>query len=197
MNITKKIVMLALLAQLSSAAVLARLEFVAIDRGQLLQSKEGRALQKEIAEDARQLQAKQQARVAEIQRKEQEFQKKARLLSPAAQQKEFKALEKESKQVQWQLEQETAGFRDEAEFKQKELDERNVMMAQVVAQEENWGAVGNVSELLYLTKEINKTDVVLARLDQEYEARIAAAQKTTPEAASSVISMAPEAAVVA
>lgn len=197
MNITKKIVMLALLAQLSSAAVLARLEFVAIDRGQLLQSKEGRALQKEIAEDARQLQAKQQARVAEIQRKEQEFQKKARLLSPSAQQKEFKALEKESKQVQWQLEQETAGFRDDAEFKQKELDERNVMMAQVVAQEENWGAVGNVSELLYLTKEINKTDVVLARLDQEYEARIAAAQKTAAEVASTVVSMPSGAAVAA
>jgi len=178
---TKRIVILALLGQLASVAVQARLEFVAINRAQLLQSQEGKALQKEIAESARKLQAKQQASVASMQRKEQEIQKKIRLLSPSAQQKEIRALEQEGKQLQWQLEQETESFRADAEFMQRELDEKNVQVAQAVAQEEDWGAVGNAAELLYLTKEIDKTDVVLARLNKDYEERVAAAQKSADE----------------
>lgn len=179
MNVSKQVALLIVAAQLSSAALVAGLDFVAINRATLLQeSKYGKALQKDISENARKLQAKQQSAIADLQKEEQEVQKKARLMSPSAQQREVLALQKKGKQVQWQLEQEAEGFRTDAEFLQKELDEKNVQVARNLAQEHKWGAIGSAAELVYLNEEIDKTKVVLAKLDELYENEVAAAQKT-------------------
>ncbi|MDQ5890688.1 MAG: hypothetical protein QG604_562 [Candidatus Dependentiae bacterium] len=174
MNITKKIVLLALAAQLlPTAAVLAKAsyEYVAINRQELLQkSKQGKKLQEEIQQGARDLQMKQQSAVNELQQEERKFQKEAPLLSKTEQQQRYAKLKKKSEKMQRELQDAAAEFEENAKFAQQELDAANLDVARELALVKGWKGIQSMEDLLFASADINVTDQVLAKLDANYDA---------------------------
>ncbi len=180
----KKILALAAMMQLVSGAVLAKHEYVAVNRQELLQrSKQGQQLRAELQAQAAELQAEQQKLIASIQAEEKELQKTLVALSKPAQEAKIAQLRKKANKIQGQIQEMTADFNGEAELMQKELDQHNILVASALLKENDWGMLVDANSALALNPELDKTEVILARLDAEFDAQQkTAAEKTVLEA---------------
>ena len=170
MNISTKIVALVIAAQIASGVVLAKFEYVAINRQELLQkTKKGQQLRAELQAQANELQTEQQKLIAGIQNEEKEFQKAALAMNKQAQETRIAQLRKKANKVQSQIQEMTADFNALAEERQKALDEENIQVASAMLQENEWGMLVDKNAALALNPALDKTDIILARLDAEFD----------------------------
>jgi Skp family chaperone for outer membrane proteins len=170
MNISTKIVALMIAAQIASGVVLAKFEYVAMNRQELLQnSKKGKQLRAELQTQANELQTEQQKLIAGVQDAEKEFQKKAIAMNKSTQEAEIAKLRKKASKVQTQIQEMTAEFNELAESRQKALDEENIQFASALLQEKEWGMLVDKNAALALNPALDKTNEILARIDAEFD----------------------------
>jgi Skp family chaperone for outer membrane proteins len=170
MNISTKIVALVIATQIISGAVLAKFEYVAMNRQELLQnSKKGKQLRAELQTQANQLQTEQQKLIAGVQDAEKEFQKKAIAMNKPTQETEILKLRKKANKVQAQIQEMTNEFNEFAEARQKALDEENIQVASAMLTENEWGMLVDKNAALALNPALDKTSEILARIDAEFD----------------------------
>ena len=154
-----------------SANVIAKKDLVSIDSAQLLhESKAGQALKAKLENEARELQAQQQALIAELQQAGQEFQKNAKLLSKSAQETEIARLRKMEARAQRTLQENNAEFQEAAKIQQEALHHHNLEVAANVHQENGWGLMVDKNSAVAVNPSIDVTKIVLEKLNQEYDA---------------------------
>jgi|GEM_PF-5954210 len=175
MKTANKILLLVGAVQLLSAAVHAKMEYAVIDRAALLrESKSGKALLSQLEAEARSLQEAEQKKAEELRAEEASLRSKMKVLSPAAQQAEFAALQRKAKKLQNGAQEAAAEFDETAKMRQQMLDQKNLEIASALFQEKEWGVMFDKNIALAVNKKLDVTKDVLERIDAEYEASLQA-----------------------
>jgi Skp family chaperone for outer membrane proteins len=168
MKISKKLIGLLAAAFLASSTVSATI--AVIDSARLLQESDGGlALKAQLEADARALQEQQQTFLADLQKAGKEYQTKSKLMSKAAQDQEIARLQKMEKKLQRTLQENAEEFQATAKMQQELLHRHNLSVAAAMREEHGWSAVFEKNTLVAAAPDIEVTNLVLARLNEEYK----------------------------
>jgi|GEM_PF-6191877 len=168
MKISKKLMGLLAAAFLASSTVSATI--AVIDSARLLQESEGGlALKARLENGARELQEQQQSFVAELQKAAKELQTKSKIMSKTAQEQEIVRLQKMEKRAQRTMQENAEEFQASAKMEQELLHRHNLSVAAAMREEHGWLAVFEKQSLVASAPDIEVTNLVLARLNEEYK----------------------------
>jgi len=141
-----------------------------IDSARLLQESDGGlALKAQLEADARALQEQQQTFLADLQKAGKEYQTKSKLMSKAAQDQEIARLQKMEKKAQRTLQENAEEFQATAKMQQELLHRHNLSVAAAMREEHGWSAVFEKHTLVAAAPDIEVTNLVLAKLNEEYK----------------------------
>ncbi|KKQ48955.1 MAG: hypothetical protein US69_C0011G0029 [candidate division TM6 bacterium GW2011_GWF2_38_10] len=178
------------LALLVSASLLIPCSFVAatnltivsIDSLKIMQeSNEGRDITAEIQKDIDSFQAQVQKSQQELMAMQEDLNKKTALLSQDALAEKTESITKKKKDLERELSDKEETLRGVIQRKQMALRDKQLKIAHEISEKEQWDMIvdKNTPGVLFASKSIDKTDVVLKAVNEKYAPQTTMTKQTT------------------
>lgn len=178
------------LALLVSASLLIPCSFVAasnlnivsIDSLKIMQeSNEGKDVTAEIQKDIDAFQAQVQKSQQELMAMQEDLNKKTALLSQDALAEKTESITKKKKDLERELSDQEETLRGVIQRKQMALRDKQLKIAHEISEKEQWDMIvdKNTPGVLFASKSIDKTDVVLKAVNEKYAPSITKQKQTT------------------
>ncbi len=163
-------------------SLLAAEGLVSIDSIKIMQeSKEGKSITSKIQKDFEKFQAQVKSAQQELMGMQEDLNKKAKVLSQDALQEKTEALTKKKKDLERELADKEEALRATIQKQQIMLREKQLKVVKEVSEKEKFGAVVDVNTpgVLFVSNAIDKTDLMLKAVDEQYLAKSVNAKSTT------------------
>ncbi len=157
---------------------------VSIDSIKIMQeSKEGKVVASQIQKEIEKFQVQVKSAQKNLVDMQEDISKKSKVLSQDALQEKTDAITKAKKDIERDLADKEEVLRGDIQKKQIALREKQLKIVNDVSEKENWGMVVDKNPnimpgILFASKAIDKTDVVLKAVDEKYLAKSVNAKTT-------------------